>query len=147
MSEIQYRSRRAVSLENEHLEIIVTVEGGHIAAIRDKKSGVNPLWSPPWASIEPSSYAPARPPEAGLNSESKLLSGILGHHLCLDLFGGPSDAEAAAGMSVHGVASVAKYDIAVVGDTLTFQSRVTSVAQKKGGALTIIDVEGTGPVE
>jgi len=119
MSEIQYRSRRAVSLENEHLEIIVTVEGGHIAAIRDKKSGVNPLWSPPWASIEPSTYDPAKHPEYGLNAESQLLSGILGHNLCLDLFGGPSDAEAAAGMSVHGEASVAKYDISVAGDTLT----------------------------
>ncbi len=125
MSDIQYRSRRAVSLENEHLEIIVTVEGGHIAAIRDKKTGVNPLWSPPWASIEPSTYDAARHPEYGGNAESKLLSGILGHNLCLDLFGGPSDEEAAAGMSVHGEASVAKYDISVAGDTLTQRCTLT----------------------
>ena len=126
MNEIQYRSRRAVSLENEHLEIIVTVEGGHIAAIRDKKTGVNPLWSPPWASIEPSTYDPAKHAEYGGNSESKLLAGILGHNLCLDLFGGPSDAEAAAGMTVHGEASVAKYDISVSGDTLTQRCTLTN---------------------
>ena len=119
MNEIQYRSRRAFALENEHLEIVVTVEGGHIAAIRDKSTGINPLWSPPWASIEPSTYDPALHPEYGGNSESRLLAGIMGHNLCLDLFGGPSAEEAAAGMSVHGEASVNPYEIRVAGDTLT----------------------------
>jgi hypothetical protein len=113
MSEIQYRSRRAFALENEHLEVIVTVEGGHIAALRDKVTGVNPLWSPPWASIEPSTYERAKHPEYGDDAESKLLSGILGHNLCLDLFGAPSEEEAAAGVSVHGEASIASYEIRV----------------------------------
>jgi hypothetical protein len=123
MPEIQYRGRRAHALENEHLRVVVTVEGGHIACIEDKASGVNPLWTPPWPSIEPSSYDPAQHPEYGLDAESKLLAGIMGHNLCLDLFGGPSAEEAAAGMTVHGEASVAEYAIAVSGDTLT--SRVT----------------------
>lgn len=118
MAETTYRGRRAVSLQNEHLEVIVTVEGGHIAAIQDRATGVNPLWSPPWPTIEPSSYDPAQHPEYGLNAESRLLAGILGHNLCLDLFGGPSEAEAAAGMSVHGEASVAAYDIATSEDVL-----------------------------
>ena len=91
MSEILYRNRRAVQLENEHLQIVVTREGGHLAVIRDKATGVNPLWSPPWPTIEPSTYDPAKHPEYGGNSESKLRAGILGHNLCLDLFGGPSD--------------------------------------------------------
>lgn len=81
MSEIRYRNRRAMALENEHLEVIVTFEGGHIAVIRDKATGVNPLWSPVWPTIEPSQYDPAQHPEYGLNSESKLLAGILGHDL------------------------------------------------------------------
>ncbi len=119
MPETTYRNRRAFSLENEFLQIIVTVEGGHIAAIMDKASGINPLWSPPWTSIEPSAYDPAKHPEYGLNAESKLLAGILGHNLCLDLFGGPSDEEAAADMTVHGEASVNTYKISVQGDTLT----------------------------
>ncbi|MBI4893317.1 MAG: hypothetical protein HY821_22030 [Acidobacteria bacterium] len=119
MAETQYRGRRAFALENEHLSVTVTAEGGHIAAITDKASGVNPLWSPPWPTIEPSTYSPEKHPEYGLNSESRLLAGILGHNLCLDLFGGPSEEEAAAGMTVHGEASIGRYEIAVAGDTLT----------------------------
>lgn len=119
MAETQYRNRRAHVLENEHLRVIVTVEGGHIAAIEEKTFGVNPLWSPPWPSIEPSTYDRAKHPEYGNDSESRLLCGIMGHNLCLDLFGGPSEQEAAAGMTVHGEASVNTYDIAVSGDTLT----------------------------
>jgi len=125
MSEILYRNRRAVALENEHLQIVVTVEGGHIAAIVDKASGVNPLWSPPWPSIEPSTYDLAKHPEYGNDAESRLLAGILGHNLCLDLFGGPSEEEAAAGMTVHGEASVAPYQISVAGDTLTQKTTLT----------------------
>ncbi|MDQ1472671.1 MAG: hypothetical protein QOJ99_4151, partial [Bryobacterales bacterium] len=40
----------------------------------------------------------------------KLLAGIMGHNLCLDLFGPPSDDEAAAGVVVHGEAGVAHYE-------------------------------------
>ena len=65
-------------------------EGGHIAEILDKRSGVNPLWTPPWDSIEPSTYDPRKHPEYGADAESKLLSGIMGHNLCMDIFGGPS---------------------------------------------------------
>lgn len=119
MSEVTYLNRRAHALTNEHLEVVVTVEGGHIAAIRDKATGVNPLWTPPWPSMEPSAYDAERMPEYGRNAESQLLAGILGHNLCLDLFGGPSDEEAAAGLTVHGEGSIAPYRIEVAGDTLT----------------------------
>ena len=119
MSEIQYRGRRAQALDNGVLEIVVTVGGGHLAAVTDKASKINPLWSPPWPSIEPSQFDPVKHKEYGSNSESKLLAGILGHNLCMDIFGGPSDAEAAAGMTVHGEASVVDYDVMAKGDTLT----------------------------
>jgi hypothetical protein len=128
MSAISYRGRRAVRLANQSLEIIMTCEGGHLAAVRDLASGINPLWSPPWPTIEPSSYDRARHPEYGHDAESKLLSGILGHNLCLDLFGGPSAEEAAAGMTVHGEASVAEHTVLVEGDTLR-QSVVLPNAQ------------------
>lgn len=90
-------------------------EGGHIAGILHKPSGVNPLWTPPWHSLEPSEFDPARHTEYGAGAEAKLLSGIMGHNLCLDIFGGPSDAEAAAGIGVHGEGSVAPYDMEVSG--------------------------------
>ena len=48
-----------------------------------------------------------------------LLAGIMGHNLCVDIFGGPSDAEAAAGMTPHGEASVVRYELNVSGETIT----------------------------
>ncbi len=42
---------------------------------------------------------------------------------------------------LHGEQKFVYHAPVVVGDTLVFESRVTNVAQKKGGALTIIDVE------
>lgn len=118
MPEITYRGRRAARLENDRVRVTVTTEGGHIAEILHKPSGVNPLWTPPWPTIEPSSYDVHRHPEYGSDAESKLLAGILGHNLCLDLFGGPSEAEAAAGITVHGEASVASYSMHISGGEL-----------------------------
>jgi hypothetical protein len=122
MSQTSYHGRRAHTLDNGILQIIVTEEGGHIAAVIDKRTGINPLWLPPWLSIEPSEYSPEKHPEYGGNAESQLLAGILGHNLCLDLFGGPSTAEAAAGVTVHGEASVIRHDIRVSGHTLAQQA-------------------------
>src|SRR5215472_7567242 len=111
MPEQNFRGRRATSIENGRLRVTILHEGGHIAEILDKATGVNPLWIPPWPSIEPSTYDRAKHPEYGNDAESKLLAGIMGHNLCMDIFGGPSEEEAAAGMTVHGEASVARYEI------------------------------------
>ena len=108
---MKFQGRDAVQIENDGLRVTVLREGGHVAEILHKSSGVNPLWIPPWKSIEPSSYDPAKHPEYGGNAESHLLSGIMGHNLCLDLFGPPSPEEAAAGISVHGEGSVVPYEI------------------------------------
>jgi hypothetical protein len=42
----------------------------------------------------------------------------LGHNVCADLFGGPSPEEAAAGMTVHGEASILPYEIGVADGVL-----------------------------
>jgi hypothetical protein len=107
-----FQGRRAAAIENESLRVTVLEEGGHIAEILHKRSGINPLWVPPWTSLEPSQYDPATNPEYGAGAEGKLLAGIMGHNLCLDVFGGPSAPEAAAGLTVHGEASVLPYQIA-----------------------------------
>jgi hypothetical protein len=109
MTETTYRGRHAYTIENDKLRVTVLAEGGHIAELFVKATGVNPLWTPPWPTIEPSTYELSRHPEYGADSESKLLAGIHGHNVCLDLWGAPSEAEAAAGMTVHGEASVARY--------------------------------------
>jgi hypothetical protein len=110
-----YRDRQAARIENERLRVTVLEEGGHIAEIADKNSGVNPLWTPAWPSIEPSQYDPARHREYGGGADASLLAGIMGHNLCLDMFGGPSEDEAAAGLPVHGEISTARFAIASSG--------------------------------
>ena len=120
-----YRDRQAARLENAALRVTVLQEGGHIAEIADKASGVNPLWTPSWPSIEPSQYDPARHPEYGGGADASLLAGIMGHNLCLDMFGGPSDEEAAAGLPVHGEVSTARFAIAFEGaHALTMQTEL-----------------------
>jgi hypothetical protein len=119
MGESQFHNRRAVQIENDSLRVTLAVEGGHVAEIFHKASGVSPLWIPPWPSIEPSTYSPAAHPEYGNDAESKLLAGIMGHNLCLDLFGAPSAEEARAGMTVHGEASIVPYQITGQGSELT----------------------------
>jgi hypothetical protein len=98
------------TIENDDLRVTVVEEGGHIAEIFHKKTGVNPLWVPPWSAVAK--------PDCGDGPDAKLLAGIRGHKVCIDVFGGPSDAEAAAGLGVHGEASVNPYQIEPEGDGL-----------------------------
>lgn len=123
MGETIYRGRHAFALENEHIRVTVLVEGGHIAELLHKPSGVNPLWTPQWPSLEPSQFDPAKHSDTyGAHAESKLLAGVMGHNLCIDIFGGTSDAEAAAGLTPHGEGSIVPYSISITGDELVAQA-------------------------
>ena len=99
--------------ENPSLRVSVAPGGGHIAALHLKnghpraKHLPNPLWTPPWRSIEPQQYQPKKHDRVyGGAPEGRLLSSILGHNLCLDAFGSPSEAETRAGGLTHGEAGV-----------------------------------------
>ena len=135
----EYRGRRAAVVENDALRVTVLEEGGHIAAIFDKQSGVNPLWTPPWISIEPSTYSRARHPEYGDGSDALLLAGIMGHNLCVDIFGGPSDAEAAAGLTPHGEAAVVPYDLGVSETRMTMAAELPRAALRVEREIVLID--------
>ena len=147
-----YRGRRAVSAENSRLRVTVLVEGGHIAEVLDKQTGVNPLWTPPWPSIEPSTFDRARHTEYGGDVDASLLAGIMGHNLCLDIFGGPSAAEAAAGLPVHGEASIVPYDVQAGDDELVARAdlplaglRVTRRIELHAAAVRVVEtVENLG---
>jgi hypothetical protein len=156
MRETRFHGRRAVQIENEEIRVTVTREGGHLAEILDKRTNVNPLWIPPWPSIEPSSYDRGRHPEYGDDAESKLLAGIMGHNLCVDLFGPPSAEEAAAGVTVHGEASIATYDIEARDAELTARAtlRASQLAVERtirleaGGVLNMVEtVENLSPFD
>jgi len=110
MAEIQFNNRRAVRIENDQIRVTTTLEGAHIAEIQHKATGVNPLWVPPWPSIEPSTYDRAKHPEYGPGPDARLLSGILGHNICLDTFGAPGPEEASAGIGPHGEGPVTLYE-------------------------------------
>jgi hypothetical protein len=117
-----YRNRRAATIDNGTIRVTVLEEGGHIAEIADSATGTNPLWTPDWASIEPSTFDPAVHTAYGRGADASLLAGIMGHNLCLDIFGGPSDEEAQAGFPVHGEVSTARFAIEVSGMSLTMRT-------------------------
>jgi len=109
-----WQRRRAYTLENGLVRLVTLLGGGHIAELRFTGSSglpdVNPLWIPPWPTIEPYTYNPkVHTARYGGITEGKLLSGLVGHNLCLDYFGPPSPEEAAEGLSQHGEAPSAKW--------------------------------------
>ena len=123
-----FRGRRAASIENSALRVTVIAGGGHIAEVLEKRTGVSPLWIPPWPSIEPAAFDPQSDSTYGNTSEARLLAGIMGHNLCLDIFGGPSAEEEAAGLHPHGEASIALYDIEPSATRLTMRAQLAEAS-------------------
>jgi hypothetical protein len=134
-----YRGRRAVSIENGTLRVTVLEGGGHVAEIRDLATGVNPLWTPPWPSIEPSAYDAGRHPEYGGGADASLLAGIMGHNLCCDIFGGPSAEEAAAGLPAHGEASTATFDLRAGSGVIEMQATLPAAQLRVSRQITLRD--------
>lgn len=129
MAEIQFNNRRAVQIENDQVRVTATLEGGHLAELQHKPSRVNPLWVPPWPSIEPSTHSIAAHPEYGAGGEAHLLSGILGHNICLDTFGGASPEETAAGVGPHGEGPVICYEATACNDKDVTLAGILRLAQ------------------
>lgn len=117
-----FHGRRAISVSDNDLVLTVLEEGGHIAQLLHKQTGVSPLWIPHWKSLEPSKYSNANYPEYDDSNEAQLVAGLMGHNICLDLFGAPDPEEAAAGMPVHGEAPVALYQVDMVPSGLTMST-------------------------
>jgi len=110
----KWNGREAYTLHNELVQMVTLPGGGHIAEFRYLAGTglpvINPLWVPPWKSIEPYEYqAEKHSAVYGPVNEGMLLSGIAGHNICLDYFGPPSEEEAAQGLSTHGEAPSAKW--------------------------------------
>ena len=85
--------------------------GGHICELSlNTVAGVNPLWIPPWTTIDPGRYSPVKHRRVyGPPPDGKLLAGIAGHSLGFDHFGPPSHEETAAGLATHGEAPSTKW--------------------------------------
>ena len=108
----KWRNRRAFGLGNDIIELTHLTGGGHIVDIHFRGGQINPFWTPRWKTKEPFDFDPRKdahvygPPEVG-----RLLSGIAGHSLCLDLFGMPSKEEVQTGCTLHGEAGVQKWTV------------------------------------
>jgi hypothetical protein len=135
MTPVSYRGRRAFQMENDQLRVTVLAEGGHIAEILHKRTNLNPLWTPPWPTIEPSQYDKAKHPEYGNDAEAKLLAGIHGHNWCVDLFGVPTKDEEAAGYTVHGEASIVPYEEGLRAELPLSRLRVNRKIELRGESL------------
>ena len=87
--------------------------GGHICELNLKGcDGVNPLWRPPWKTIDPQKYNATKHARTyGPLPDGRLLAGIAGHNLSFDYFGPPSKEEVAAGNSTHGEAPSVKWQL------------------------------------
>jgi hypothetical protein len=111
---VTWRGRECYEMGNGLVHLVTLTGGGHIAEFRFSdltgNPTINPLWNPPWSTIEPYQYRAERHGSRyGSVTEGKLLSGIAGHHICLDYFGPPSEEEAAQGLSFHGEAPISKW--------------------------------------
>ena len=102
------RNRKVWTIDNGTVALTMTAGGGNIASVvhRDKPK-VNPLWAPVWKTIEPWQYRAKQASRYG----SRLLAAICGHNPCLGYFGDPSPDEQKAGLTTHGEAPVARWEL------------------------------------
>lgn len=112
----EWRGRRAWILGNDLIQATVLTGGGHIAEFRFHEStghaSVNPLWEPPWETMEPSRYREARDAKVyGPAAIGRYLAGMAGHSVCVDYFGLPSEAEIRQGLTIHGEAAVRRWSL------------------------------------
>ena len=105
--------RPGFRLQADWGHVSVLAGGGHICELNlNACSGVNPLWRPPWETIDPVEYTAAKHARTyGEPPDGKLLAGLAGHSLSFDHFGPPSPEETAAGLTTHGEAPALKWDV------------------------------------
>ena len=94
-----FDGRPAIVLRNNKIELTILIRGATLAnlVLRDDAERLSPFWNMDRAQRAAGS-PPARP------------GGSLGHFLCLDGFGAPSEEERTAGMPFHGEASGRQFE-------------------------------------
>jgi hypothetical protein len=113
---VRWKGREATRLANGIIELIALTGGGHLAVLRflgkEGRSCQNVFWEPPWPTYDPLPGPPDKLlPTYGPPGVDKFMAGYTGHCLCLDYFGEPSAAQAAAGLGLHGEAPVAQWEV------------------------------------
>jgi hypothetical protein len=107
---VMFENRNAWRIENDRLRVTILEGGGQLAEIvlkTESGDSLNPLWIPPWPSLDPWAFDVSKHGEIyGTDSEAALLAGIMGHNLCFDFWGAPSETEYRQGMAYHGEVSL-----------------------------------------
>ncbi len=115
-----FNGRRGMRIQNDILQLVMLQGGGHIADISIKENKINPMWVPKWESVEPYNYNADEHEEAyGGPGDAKLLCGIMGHNICLDIFGVSSPEEQSLGITTHGEAPALKWELSHEDGVLT----------------------------
>jgi hypothetical protein len=110
-----WNNRDAMRLSNGVMEAVLLRGGGHIAelcAAGPDSTALNCLWAAPWQTMDPCDpnfKTLAR--EYGAAPAGEFLAAYTGHALCLDIFGPPSEQDAARGVPLHGEAAARMWDI------------------------------------
>lgn len=102
---ITFRDRKAICLQSDTLQAIALTGGGHLASLCIPEVDANPMWEPPWASIEPEDWDRDKHVATYGPGEGRLLASLAGHSLCLNHFGDLTEAEIEADGYFHGEAS------------------------------------------
>ena len=135
-----YAGRPAWTISNKKLKVVVLPGGGHIASMTltgGKNANVNPLWLPPWQGIDPQNWKPSDK-RFGAAPGAPLLSGILGHNICVDFFGGPSPAETKAGLPVHGEAPTMEWKpVRKTANSITYKTNLPKAQMDVSRTITL----------
>ena len=114
----KWRNRPAYCLNNGVVQLTMLSGGGHIADFRLLDaigSSVNALWDAPWPTMDPDKFQSSdlgkHVRRYGPTPVGKFLAAFTGHAVCVDYFGGPSEAEAAQGLALHGEAANSRWKL------------------------------------
>jgi hypothetical protein len=103
MSLTSFHNRPAWQIQSEEVRVSVMQCGGHVAETTFRPTRISPLWIQDRPTIDADQYDPLiHGPIYGDDGEGKLISGLLGHNLCMPYWGLPSEAEYRCGMTCHG---------------------------------------------
>jgi hypothetical protein len=126
-----FDGRPAVILQNDKLELTVLTRGATLAnlVLRDDAGKLSPYWNTDRA-LKPNGSLPSP------------LAGSIGHFLCLDGFGAPSDEESAAGIPFHGEASKQQFEtVTGAATTIKLKARLPLAQEDITRTITLLDGE------
>jgi len=126
-----FDGRPAVVLRNDRIELTVLTRGATLAnlILRDDAEKLSPYWNTDRA-LKPNGPLPS--PRAS----------SVGHFLCLDGFGAPSEEEAAAGIPFHGEASKQQFEtVSGTVSTIRLKARLPLAQEDITRTITLLDGE------